>query len=131
MQASEILNESLMAVASWWRRAREDMNSFDELAHFSPQELEALAADCGISVDQFTRIVHLGPHAADELNAMLDALDLDMGDFDRTAQREMTVACAECGSKGTCRRSLQKGTAADEFEDFCANAERLKLAVAG
>lgn len=131
MHASEILNESLMAVANWWRRAREEMHSFDELAHFSPQEIEALAADCGISADQFTRIVHLGPHAADELNAMLAALDLDMGDFDRTAQREMTVNCAECGSKGTCRRSLQQGTAAENFGDYCANAERLALAIAG
>ena len=107
------------------------MQSFDEIAHFSPQEMEAIAADCGISVDQFTRIVRLGPHAADELNAMLAALDLDMGDFDRSAQREMTVNCAECASKGACRRSLQRGTAANDFRDFCANAERLTLAMAG
>ena len=131
MQDHHLLSDGLHAVLSWWKRARENMHNGEELAHLSDAEIAIIAEDCGVSVDQFTRIVRKGPHAADELDEMLVALGLSRADFSRETQREMTLACAECDCKRTCKKSLAGGHAAAEFRDYCANAERLSDALAG
>ena len=126
MQDHHLLSDSLAAVINWLKRARETMASYDEIAHLSPTELKEIADDCGLSVEQFTSIARKGPHAADELDQMLAALGLQKAVIDRNLQRDMTIACAECEHKKECRKSLARGDGANDFREFCANAERLE-----
>ena len=126
MQEHHFISDSLTAVINWLKRARENMANYDELAHLSPSELREIADDCGISVEQFMRVAQKGPHAADELDEMLAALSIQKVLIDRNLQRDMTISCAECEHKKECRKSLAKGVAANDFQDYCANAERLE-----
>ena len=126
MQDHHLLSDSLAAVINWLKQARETMASYDEIAHLSQTELKEIADDCGLSIEQFTTIARKGPHAADELDQMLAALGLQKAVIDRSLQRDMTIACAECEHKKECRKSLDRGDAANDFHAFCANAERLE-----
>lgn len=126
MQDHHLLSDSLAAVINWLKRAREDMASYDEIAHLSPSELKEIADDCGLSVEQFVTIARKGPHAADELDKMLAALGIRKASIDRNLQRDLTIVCADCQHKKACRKSLARGDAANDFHDFCANADALE-----
>lgn len=77
---------------------------------------------------QLVSIVRAGPHAAQEMNEMLHALNIDASSLmanDHCLFNDMKAVCAECGSKGECRRHLRDGTAAQTYNDCCCNADTI------
>jgi uncharacterized protein YjiS (DUF1127 family) len=110
---------------------RDWQESRNELAYLSDADVALLSADCGLSPGQFREVLKRGPHAADELLALMKELRIDETKFrsvDRAAFNDMKLICAECGLKAVCRRHLRRGTAAEEFQTFCNNAEYLAAA---
>lgn len=91
----------------------------------SAADVDCLAADIGITPEQFRDIA---PRVTDhgwQMEEMLRARGLDpqkVRHLFGALAREMEVLCTQCRAPGRCRRSLALGTAGDEMHDFCPNA---------
>jgi hypothetical protein len=128
MAHQSLLQSTHEFIATHWQRYCERARALSELACLHPDEIDALAADCGLSPGQFRSVVGRGPHAADELNELMAALGIDaekLQSRDRTPLNDMKLICSECGRKAICRKSLRKGTIASDHPAFCNNAELL------
>jgi uncharacterized protein YjiS (DUF1127 family) len=107
--------------ADWLRHRRE----LSELRQMDRADFDRIADDLLISPGDLDELVRRGPHAADELPAMLRALGIDAHKLARTEPmllRDMERVCAMCKQKTRCDRDLIAGTAAEHYEGYCLNA---------
>ncbi|MDO6963814.1 DUF6455 family protein [Rhizobium alvei] len=122
----ELATDSIAAkVSNWWKNWLETNQQMDELRSLGYEDLESVAADCGVSTTQLISIVRAGPHATDEMLAMMKALNIDAAAVqanDPHLFHDMQVVCAECESKGRCRKHLADGSAASTYAGYCGNA---------
>ena len=128
MQNQSLMQSARDVLSRCWNNYRDRAESRSELAGMSASDIEMLAADCGLSPGQFRDMLARGPHAADELLQLMNALALDeagLKSIGRGEFNDMKRICAECGRKTICRQSLSKGTAAADHPAFCNNAELL------
>jgi uncharacterized protein YjiS (DUF1127 family) len=105
-----------------WLQQRREMN---ELRQMDRGDFERIAEDLRISPNDLDELVRHGPHAADELPKMLNALGIDEQALARTQPmvlRDMERVCALCGHKAQCDHDLVAGTAAEHYESYCQNA---------
>jgi hypothetical protein len=109
-------------VSKHWGLYRDRAETRRELASMSHADIEAYAADCGLSAGRFRNLMRRGSHTADELLEVMKALGIDEVRLKPGALRDMKVTCAECGYKSDCRASLRKGTVARDYAEFCENA---------
>jgi uncharacterized protein YjiS (DUF1127 family) len=110
--------------ADWLRHRRE----LSELRQMDRADFDRIADDLLISPGDLDELVRRGPHAADELPAMLRALGIDAHKLARTEPmllRDMERVCAMCKQKTRCDRDLIAGTAADHYESYCLNASTI------
>lgn len=124
------VRHTVQQVLSWFAQGIEHATQTDMLAGLSDAEVEALADDCGISAHQLLALVKAGPHAADEMPAMMRALNIDPAEVEyrmRRVFRDMQINCAQCQSKETCREHLRQGKAQLTFVDYCSNADTLNV----
>ena len=122
------VRNTVQQIVSWFARGFEQATQSEMLAGLSDAEVEALAEDCGISAHQLLALVKAGPHAADEMPAMMRALNIDPAEVEFRMRRvflDMQVTCAQCSSKDTCRQHLDQGQAERTFVDYCGNADTL------
>jgi superfamily II DNA helicase RecQ len=73
-------------------------------------------------------LVHRGPHAADELPRLLEALGLSARDLARVEPivgANLERICALCESKRECNRDLVSGASAEHYQEYCLNASRI------
>ena len=73
-------------------------------------------------------LVHRGPHAADELPRLLEALGLSARDLARVEPivgANLERICALCESKRECNRDLASGASAEHYQEYCLNASRI------
>jgi hypothetical protein len=109
------------AFANWLRQRRE----MNEMCRMDRGDFERIAEDLRISPGDLDALVRHGPHAADELPKMLNALGIDEQALARTQPmvlRDMERVCALCDHKSQCDHDLIAGTAAEHYEDYCLNA---------
>lgn len=128
MQNQSLMQSARDVVSRYWNNYRDRAESRKELAHMSTSDIEMLAVDCGLSPGQLRDMLARGPHAADELLQLMKELALDessVKSIGRGAFNDMKLICAECGRKSICRKSLRRGTAANDHPAFCNNAELL------
>lgn len=128
MNASMSGQSIIETLRAWWRDRREAQQQLDEIAALSQQDLEEVAADCGISSYDLLAVIKAGPHASDEMKEMLKALNVDAAALeanDRPLYHDMIATCAECKAKGECRRDLRDGRAADNYTHYCPNADTI------
>src|SRR5690242_17127187 len=115
-----------------WLKHRRELNEMSQLDRI---EFDRIAADLDISAADLDELVRRGPHAADELPALLKVLGIDAAALERTQPlvvRDMERVCAMCRHKAQCDRELIAGTAAEHFEGYCANAPTIDgIRVAG
>src|SRR5215470_18454817 len=105
-----------------WLQYRREMN---EMRRMDRGDFERIAEDLRISPGDLDALVRQGPHAADELPKMLNALGIDEQALARTQPmvlRDMERVCALCDHKTQCDHDLIAGTAAEHYEDYCLNA---------
>jgi uncharacterized protein YjiS (DUF1127 family) len=116
-----------------WLKHRRELN---ELRQMDRTDFDRIADDLLISPGELDDLVRRGPHAADELPAMLRARGIDAQKLARAEPmllRDMERVCAMCRQKARCDRDLIAGTAAEHYEDYCLNAptiDRLDKAAA-
>lgn len=117
--------ETLLNTFKDWLKHRRELN---ELRQLDTVEFGRIASELRISPDDLNELVHLGPHAADELPNMLKALGIDREALARAeplALRDMERVCALCHDKGQCDRDLAAGTAAEHYRGYCPNASAI------
>lgn len=105
-----------------WRKRRRDIR---EMREFNGSELARVASELNVTTTDLDTLVHQGPHAADELPALLTLLGVDkeaLAEKQPLMLRDMTRVCASCQHKHRCDRDLVSGTSAQHFEDYCLNA---------
>ena len=116
------------SIANWVNRYRVAVGGRDAFGQCSPQDVMEIARDMGVSVAELRAMASKGPHAADRLQKMLIALNVDsklIAKTDPLVLRDLQRLCINCSDKGRCGRELQKGTAAAHFHEFCPNAMTL------
>src|SRR5215468_3034931 len=96
-----------------WLKHRRELN---EIRQLDRGEFDRIAADLEISPGDLDELVQRGPHGADELRLLLNALEIDEAALQRTHPmllRDMERVCTLCGHKARCDRDLVAGTSAE------------------
>lgn len=128
LSLADPVRHTMQQILSWFAQSFESSTEAELLATLEQREIDALAEDCGLSPHQLLALVKAGPHAADEMPALMRSLNIDPAEVEfqmRQTFRAMQIACAECQSKERCHRDLQMGTIDKAFVDYCNNAESL------
>jgi hypothetical protein len=107
--------------ADWLKHRRE----LSEIRQMDRSDFDRIASDLRVSPGELDSLVQQGPHAADELPKLLEALGINEADLARTQPlvlRDMERVCALCQNKRQCDRDLAAGTSAEHYEGYCLNA---------
>jgi transcriptional regulator with XRE-family HTH domain len=107
--------------ADWIKQRRE----LHEMRQMDRADFDRIAGDLRVTPDDLEELVRKGPHAADELPKLLQALGINEASLARAQPlvlRDMERVCAMCNHKRECDRDLAAGTAAEHYEDYCNNA---------
>ncbi len=113
----------LGAIANWINKYRSHIG--DAFGRCSPDEVKQIAKELGISPAELRRVARKGPDAADLLQKMLVALNVDpeiLSKSDPAVMRDLQRLCISCSHKSRCQHELAVGTAAEHFHEFCPNA---------
>ena len=115
----------LNAIADWVSRYRITVARPSGLGQCSPEDVMIMAKDMGVSVEELGKLAGKGHDAADLVQKMLIALNVDPAAIAKTepaVMRDLQRLCMNCVDKKRCGRELKKGTAAAHFHEFCPNA---------
>jgi len=114
--------ERLMNTFSCWLKHRRELS---EMRQLNGTEFDRIANDLRLSPADLDELVRHGPHAADELPRLLEALGTSAQDLARIEPmvvHDMERVCALCGHKRQCERDLASGTSAERYPEYCLNA---------
>jgi hypothetical protein len=123
-----VVDVILNAIADWVNKYRNTIGLANDLGQCDPDEVMRIARDLGVSPSQLRELASKGPGAADQLQKMLVALDVDpkaLADTDPLIMRDLQRVCIACSDKKLCEHKLADGTAAAHFREFCPNAVTL------
>lgn len=115
----------LNSIAAWVSKYRSAIGLGDDLGRCSPDEVMQIAKDLGVPVSELRELVSKGPRAADMLQKMLVALNVDPVAIAKTnplVMRDLQRLCIACDDKRRCEHEIAKGTAAEHFREYCPNA---------
>lgn len=115
-------------VQSWWQERQEIARELEELSALGDQGLAMLATDVGVNPQMLAAIVRHGASAADDMEYLMRALDIDPNavHYDEPGlYRGLQAACALCEDKARCRAELNAGTMRENYTHFCPNHETM------
>ncbi len=115
----------LGAIANWVNKYRSHIGNGDAFGRCSPDEVKQIAKELGMSPAELRRVARKGPDAADLLQKMLVALNVDpevLTKSNPAVMRDLQRLCISCSRKSRCQHELAVGTAAEHFHEFCPNA---------
>jgi hypothetical protein len=118
----------LDTIAVWINKYRRRYGVHDELGQCTQNDVNRIAKDLGMSVNDLRGLAAKGPGAADVLQKMLLALSVDpkaLAETDPAVLRDLQRICIVCSQKGRCQHELAEGTATEHFREFCPNAYTL------
>ena len=118
--------EFLIGKFTDWLKHRRELN---EIRRMNRTDFDAIARDLRVSPDDLDRLVQVGPHGADEMPQMLNALGIEVEDLIRTEPllvRDMQRVCAMCRDKAQCHSDFAAGTAAEHYKEYCLNAPTIE-----
>jgi transcriptional regulator with XRE-family HTH domain len=117
--------DHLISTFGGWLKRRRELN---ELRQLDCAEFEHIAGDLQISPGALEALVEKGPHAADELEKLLQALGIDEARLARTQPmvlRDMERVCALCSHKRECDQDIAAGKSTERYEDYCPNTSTI------
>lgn len=120
-----VVQDLIDSFAGWLKHRRE----LKEMRELDRYNFDRIASDLRVSPSELEQLVRHGPHAADELPKMLEALGIDEERLSRTQPlllRDLERVCALCPDKARCHRELAEGAAAEHYQEFCLNAATLE-----
>ena len=110
--------------ARWLKHRREIADS----CNCNSEEYARIAHDLNLSAAELNTLVRHGAHAGDQLPKMMQALRLDPDAIRRVepmVMRDLERVCALCEHKRQCGHELAAGKAAEDYAEFCPNADTL------
>ena len=120
------------AIADWVNKYRKNVGHADALGQCGPNDVKQIAKELGVSAKELRELASKGPGAADLLQKMLAALNVDpnaIAKTDPAIMRDLQRLCITCSHKKRCERDLAKGGAAAHFHEYCPNAFTLDALV--
>lgn len=120
---TDLAEHSILSRTLDWLKAR--LARDRELQGLTPHDYDILAADIGVTPEQFHDIAPRIDDHSEQMDAMMRVRGLDPDDVRRVfggLVRDMEVLCAQCRSPGRCRRELAAGSAAAGMHEYCVNA---------
>lgn len=87
-----------------------------------------IAAEHSMPLDELVRIARLGPAAAEEMLALMQAINIDPVEaqlIHPALFADMEATCARCSGKARCRADIASGKLEKEFTRYCGNATAL------
>jgi len=120
-QARSAVERLMNTFSDWFKHLRE----LSEMRQLNVTEFDRIANDLRLSPADLDELVRHGPHAADELPRLLEALGTSAQDLARIEPmvvHDMERVCALCGHKRQCERDLASGTSAERYPEYCLNA---------
>jgi hypothetical protein len=99
-----------------------------ELDHLNQHEVERLAGEVGVSVDELRQLSDRGPNAASRLGRRLQILGIDSEQLAAQAPaeyRDMQRRCALCNHHGRCGRDLSRDSQSTNWQFYCPNARTI------
>ena len=114
--------ERLTNTFSDWLKHRRELS---EMRQLNVTDFCRIANDLRLSPTDLEELVLHGPHTADELPRLLEALGISAQDLARVEPmvvRDMERVCALCGHKRRCDRDLASGASAEHYQEYCLNA---------
>ena len=113
-----------------WRHCLRRWRTIDELAACPPSEQRRIAADVGVSSEQFCRLRRNSDGPSELLPQRLELLGID-AEYVRQAMpttfRDLARVCAACQASRRCRRDLGRGDAQVGLESYCLNAPTIDV----
>ena len=110
--------------ADWLKHRRE----IREMCGLDRAEFDRIASDLPVSPIELEGLVRQGPHAADELPRLLQALGIDEKNLASALPmllRDMERVCAVCHHKRRCDRDITAGTSPEHLAHYCPNASTI------
>ena len=114
--------ERLMITFSDWLNHRRELSGMHQLDVI---DFCRIANEMRLSQAELEELVRRGPHTADELPRLLEALGISAQDLARVEPmvlRDMERVCTLCESKRECDRDLASGASAERYQEYCLNA---------
>jgi hypothetical protein len=112
----------------WCGRAWDAASEAEVIAALDDETVRQISREFSITPADLMCLAKAGPHAADEMLAMLRALNVDPTEvalFHPALYRDMQISCSQCTEKARCRSDLAAGRARDEFAQYCVNSDTL------
>lgn len=100
----------------------------NEFGLCEPSSVFRMAQQIGLPQSELDELESEGSDTANLLKDMLVALRIQpklVADTDTFIRRELQWQCLTCSNKKKCKHELAKGTAANDFREFCPNAASL------
>ncbi|MBV9347744.1 MAG: hypothetical protein JOZ70_10595 [Pseudolabrys sp.] len=120
------VERALEAIADWVNRYRRTQADQQFLTECSPQEVEHMARDLGVSHDDLVRLVPTNPNAAALLDKLLKALGVEnIAQQNPAVLNDLKRLCVFCGEKERCAHELEVGAATAHYKEYCPNAYTL------
>lgn len=110
-----------------WLKHRRELS---EIRRMNRTDFDLIAQDLRVLPEELDRLVEAGPHSADEMPKMLEALGIDMENLERTQPllvRDMQRVCSLCRDKAHCHGDLNAGTAPEHYKEYCPNAPAIDV----
>jgi hypothetical protein len=110
--------------ARWLKHRRE----IAESCNCNSEEYARIAHDLNLSTAELNTLVRRGDDASDELPKMMQALRIDPEAIRRVepmVMRDLERVCALCEHKRQCAHELTAAKAAEDYAEFCPNADTL------
>ena len=115
-----------------WRRHRQVQQDRAFLRNAAAFDIERLAADVGMGVDELAEIIARGEGAPALSARMMAAHGFDRDDLaahSPSSLREISSMCGRCDHKHRCEVELDAGTAVAHAPAFCPNSELIGMLV--
>jgi len=110
--------------ARWLKHRRE----IAESCNCNSEEYARIAHDLSLSTAELNTLVRHGAQAGDRLPKMMEALRIDPEAIRRVepmVMRDLERVCSLCEHKRQCAHELAAGKAAEDYAEFCRNADTL------
>ena len=120
----------LAGLIEGWRRHRRVQQDRAFLRNAEAFDIERLAADIGMGVDELAEIIARGESAPALSARMMAAHGFDRGDVaarSPASLREVSSMCSRCDHKRRCEVELNAGTAVAHADAFCPNAQLMQM----
>lgn len=119
--SAPVVDVVLEAIAEWVSKYRDKFSLYNQLGRCGRDEVKRVATELGVTANELLELARKGPGAADLLQKMLIALDVDPKPNPRI-MGDLVRLCVTCSEKKRCEHELANGTPGVHFREFCPNA---------